>query len=259
MVRIAHQSGPGELGVAGCVEHAPVHTDAAFIGLPRLVECLDDVVVDAVSFGARDELAQHARLLDATGIGLAHVVTGAGPAELGNHDTLARMGGAQFVIELDGLIDGLSCVESVPVRQNMGGDEVDRGSKLRVLDPYRPDFAGRDRYRTLSLYTLDKPQEVVDRLFRAQRGLIADHDRIDVAVAARKRDGGLYLPLVASFIFIDPNAERDFKSELGGDRRHQLTATGRAVGADRLGIGSKDLQVGTNLLRRRAVAIVRML
>src|SRR5205823_12550689 len=99
------------------------------------------------------------------------------------------MGGAQFVIELDGLIDGLSCVESVPVRQNMGGDEVDRGSKLRVLDPYRPDFAGRDRHRTLSLYSLDQPQEVVDRLFRAQRALIADRDRIALAVAARKRHG----------------------------------------------------------------------
>src|SRR5262245_4887593 len=108
MVWIAYQSAPSELGVARGIEHAPIHTDAAFIGFPRLVECLDDVVVDAVSFSAGNELAQHARLLDAAWIGLAHVVAGAGPTELGNDDTLARMRGAQLVIELDGLINGLS-------------------------------------------------------------------------------------------------------------------------------------------------------
>ncbi len=140
---------------------------------------------------------------------MAHVVAGTGPTKLGDHDALAGMRGAQLVVELDGLVDGLSCAESVPIRQDVRGDEVDRRSKLRMLDPHRPDFAGRDWYRTLALYTLDEPYEVVDRLLRAQRGLIADHDRIDVAVAARKRDGGLYLPLVASFVFVDPNAKRD--------------------------------------------------
>src|SRR5262249_55447936 len=83
-------SGPGELGVARGVEHTPIHAHAAFMGFPRLVEGFDDVVVDAVGLGPGNELAQHARLLNASGIGLEHVVACAGPAELGDHDALAR-------------------------------------------------------------------------------------------------------------------------------------------------------------------------
>src|SRR5262249_56562898 len=147
--------------------------------------------------------------LDAAWIGLAHVVAGAGPAEFGDYDTLARMRGAQLVIELDGLINGLSCAESVPVRENVGGDEVDRGSKLWVLDPHRPNFARGDRYRTLSLYALDEPHQIINRLFGAQRGLVADHDRIDVAVAAGTPKGELHLSPVSRLLFFYPNATRN--------------------------------------------------
>ena len=69
MVGVVDQSGPAELGVARGIKHAPIHADAAFVGLPWLVEGLDDVVVDAIRLGARDEIAQHGRLLDASGIG----------------------------------------------------------------------------------------------------------------------------------------------------------------------------------------------
>src|SRR5262249_15973317 len=165
----------------------------------------------------------------------------------------------QLAIEFDGFVDGLARVESVPVRQDVGGDEIDRRCKLRMFDPHRPDFAGRDRHRTLPFDALNKPDEFVDRLLRAQRGFVTDHYSIDVAVGGRKGDGGLYFPLVAGFVLIDPDAEGDFEPELRGDRRHELTAAGRAVGADRLSIRTEDLQIGANLFRRRAVAIVRML
>ena len=70
VVGIADQPGPGELGLPRGVEHAPIGADAAFVGLPRLVEGFDEVVVDAVGLGARGEIAQHRRLLDAARIGI---------------------------------------------------------------------------------------------------------------------------------------------------------------------------------------------
>ncbi len=58
------RAGPGELRLAAAVEQAPIGADAALEGLPRLVERLDDVVVDAERLGARQERADHARLLE---------------------------------------------------------------------------------------------------------------------------------------------------------------------------------------------------
>ena len=97
VVGIVDRPGPGELGVARRVEHAPIRADAAFVGLPRLVEGFDDVVVDAEGLGARDEVAQHGRLLDAAGLALEQVVAGARPAEFGDHDALARVMRAQLL------------------------------------------------------------------------------------------------------------------------------------------------------------------
>ena len=47
----------GEFRLAVGVEHAPIGADAAFVGLPRLVERLDDRIVDAHGVGAGDEIA----------------------------------------------------------------------------------------------------------------------------------------------------------------------------------------------------------
>ena len=70
MIGIEDRSGPGEFRLARGVEQAPVGADAAFEGLPRLVERFDDVVVDAAGFGARDEVADDRGLLDAARIGV---------------------------------------------------------------------------------------------------------------------------------------------------------------------------------------------
>ncbi len=101
-----------------------------------------------------------------------------------------------------------------------------------MVDPDRPDFAGRDRHRALALDPLDEADELVDRLLRAQGRLVADDDGVDVAVAARQRNAGLDFALVAGFVLVDPDAERDLEPELGGNRRHQLAARRRAIGAD---------------------------
>ena len=190
---------------------------------------------------------------------LEHVVAAARPAELGDHDALARMRATQLVVGIDGQADDLVGRQPVPVVQDVGGDEVDRRGKFGMVDPDRPDFAGGDRDRAQALDALDDLAEFVDGLFRAQRGLVADHDRIDVAVAAGERDGGLDFLLVARLVLVDPDAERDLQPELRRDRRNEFAAAGRRIGADRVRIGTDQPEIGADLLGGRPVAVVGML
>ena len=214
-------------------------------------------------------------MLDAAGLGVVHVVAGARPAELGDDDALAGIGAAQLVVALDGAIDDLVDGRAFPIGQDMGGDEVDgRGQARHVFrllgrlfgllgighrEPDVPGFAGRDRHWALALDALDDPDEVVDRLVAAQDGLVADHDRVDVAVALGERDRGCDLALVARLVLVDPHADRDPDAEFGGNAGHELDAAGRRIGANGARIRAQQLEVGANLLRRGPVAIVGML
>jgi len=58
----------------------------------------------------------------------------------------------------------------------------------------------------LPLHPLDDLDQLVERFLGAIDRLVADYDGIDVAVAARERDGGLDFPLVTPFVLIDPDA-----------------------------------------------------
>jgi hypothetical protein len=93
--------------------------------------------------------------------------------------------------------------------------------------------------------------------FAAIDGFVADHDRVDVAALLRQVDDRAQLPLVALGIVVEPRAGRDSKAELVGDARHQFTAAGRRIGAQRVGVGRDDLQVGADLRRRRPVTGIR--
>ncbi len=93
----------------------------------------------------------------------------------------------------------------------------------------------------------------------AQHGLVADHDGAHVAVAASERDRGLDFPLIASFVFVDPDTERHAQTEFGGDPGNQFHTGGRGIGSDGTGVGTQLPQVGTNLIGGRPVAIVGML
>ena len=57
MVRIRDRSCPFELRVACGVKNSPIWADATFKDLPRLIDCFDNVVVDAVGIGTRSEVA----------------------------------------------------------------------------------------------------------------------------------------------------------------------------------------------------------
>ena len=115
---------PGELGGAIGVEQAPIGADAAFERLPGLVEGFDDIVVDPEFLRPGHELAQHHGLLHPAGLGGMAVVAGARPAEFGDDDALARMHLPQGVIMAHGLVEHVGRPDALPVRQNVGGDEV---------------------------------------------------------------------------------------------------------------------------------------
>ena len=139
----------------------------------------------------------------------------------------------------------------------MRGDEIDGGDELRMLDPRAPDFAGRDlrSFRHAALDALNLLDQVFDLLIGTVDGFVADHDGVDIAVAARKIDDGANLAfvslqdlgvcdfLVVRDVLLDPRADRRAQPEFIGDGRNEFAAVGGRVGADRAHIGRKQFQV----------------
>ena len=99
--------------------------------------------------------------------------------------------------------------------------------------------------------------ELSDRFLRPIDRLVADDDRVDVAIAPARSMAALDFPLVARLVLVDPDADRDLEPELRRDAGHQFAAAGRAVGADRLRVGREHLQIGPDLLLGRAITTVR--
>ena len=124
-VRRLDRAGKLEFRLPLGIEHAPVGADAAFEGLPRLVECLDDRVVDAHGVRACDEVADDLGLSQRIGHGGKAVETRARPAKLGDHDALAGIGLAEPLIDLHGVVDRDRARQPLPVRQDMHGKVID--------------------------------------------------------------------------------------------------------------------------------------
>src|SRR6202043_2002684 len=235
VILVDDRPGPGKFRLAGRVENAPIGPDAAFKELPGLIDRLHDVVFHADGFGAGDEVAQHHGLLEPAGNGIFQIITGAWPAEFGDHDPLAGKLVAQQLEHRDRLVHRLLVGEVFPVWQHVRGNEVDGVTELRIVAPDVPDLAGRDRHPAVErcLDPPDQLDQVIDLLLAAKHGLVADHDADDIAVALGKIDGRGDLALVAGDVLVDPGAERTLDAEFGGYRRHQFNATGRGIKPDR--------------------------
>src|SRR4051812_36988759 len=192
MLGVADRPGPGELCLAGCIKQAPIGADAAFVGLPRLVDRLDDIVVDTQSVGTSDEVADDLRLLDASGHCGMKIVTSARPAELRDDDPFTGKCKAQFLVTLYGDVNCLSGRLLAPIGQNVYRNEVDSGGQLAGVvgplgislfalflrhrgitfgEPYVPGLAGRDRYRDLAFDAVDHLDELVGRHIATQDSL----------------------------------------------------------------------------------------
>src|SRR5258707_4835807 len=105
-----------------------------------------------------------------------------------------------------------------------------------MLDPDRPDFTRCDWYRALPFHPLHQPDELVDRLFRAQRSFVAHHDCVDVAVTAGGGAGSPDFPLVAGLRFFDPEAERVLVASIRGKYLAPVAPARGGIGADGLTI-----------------------
>src|SRR6516165_6820155 len=125
MVRVDDRARPLEFLLPCRVKKTPIGSDASFKHLPRLVDRFNDVVVDPQRLRMGYKIPHHDRLLHWAGRGILEIIASAGPAELGNDDTLARKGLSQLVIDENCLIDRLTLGETLPVRQDMSRDEVD--------------------------------------------------------------------------------------------------------------------------------------
>ncbi len=113
-IRALHRPVEREFRVAPGIEQAPIGTDAAFEGLPRLVEGLDDRIFDPHRLGPGDEIAHDLRLGERARHGGLAVQSGARPAELGDHDALAGIGLPQALIVLHRMIDGGDAGNALP-------------------------------------------------------------------------------------------------------------------------------------------------
>src|SRR5215210_5878509 len=127
-----------------------------------------------------------------------------------------------------------------------------------MLHPDVPDFAGGDRHLGLALYPLNVFDEAVDLLLAAEDRFVADHDAVDVAVAAGEVDDRAHLTLVAVLVLVDPGANRRLQTELASDRRHKLDTTRRRIGADRTGGGREDFKIGSDTRGARPIVAIGM-
>src|SRR6185295_6875657 len=248
VIRVLDRPGPGEFRFARGVQNAPIGTDAAFEEFPRLNDRLDDVVFHADGFGAADEGPQRHRLLERPRVAVFQIVTGAGPAELRDYDTLARKGIAQLLIDDQRLLDRLLVGKAFPIGQDMRGDEIDRRRQFRMLQPDVPDFTRCYRNIDRSLDALDELDQVFDLLFAAVDRLVSDHDAVDVAVALGEVDGRQHLAFVAVDVLVDPGADGDLEADFIGNRGHHFDAAGRRIEPDRAGQRRQLLHVGADLV-----------
>jgi hypothetical protein len=155
VVGVDQRSGPGEFRPQRCVEDAPVRPDIALEQFLRLIDRLDDVVVDATRVGGCHEIAQQHGLADRIGHRALEIVPGAGPAELADHDFLARIFGAQLVVERERPLERGLLRHALPVGENMGEHLVDGVDELGVVDEGFPMVRCRHRNRTVPFHAPD--------------------------------------------------------------------------------------------------------
>ncbi len=258
-VRRLDGPGKGEFRITVGVEDAPIGSDAAFEGLPRLVEGLDDRVVDAHGIGAGYEVAYDRGLGERARHRVLAIKAGARPAELGDHDALARISLPQPVIDIDGMVDGERAGHAFPIGQNVHGEVVDGGSKLGVLQPNVRHLGRGHGDGDFALYPLNLGDELAHGLIRGverivavqclrpEDRLVADDDAFDVAVVLGERDRGFDLLFVLLLPFVDPDAERDAQTVFGGKRRNEVQAVADAIGPHRARIRSDSCEVRSDL------------
>ena len=117
VVGVDERSRPCKFGPQRRIEDAPIGTDVALEKFFRLIDRLDNIVVDAKNVGLRNEVAQQAGLADRTRDGALKIVPRTWPAKLPDDDFLARIGRTQPVVDRERSLDGSFLGHGLPNRE----------------------------------------------------------------------------------------------------------------------------------------------
>src|SRR5262249_34158909 len=164
VVMIGDKSTPGEFRLSSIrIEQPPMSAYGALeLALPGLVVCLDEVDAIIPASGVVDHLVHGARLIHRRWQCAFTHATGARPAEFADEHVLARKGSDHLRVNGIDMRAGMACGnrESLPIRQDMDGDEIDRAGHVAVAQPELPDIGVADRHANLCLDLADGPYEV---------------------------------------------------------------------------------------------------
>src|SRR5689334_24433181 len=232
------------------IEDAPIGPESSLVGLPRLIEGLDDRVVDAHGVGAGDEVAHHLGLDKRARHGVLAIESRARPAEFGDHDALAGISLPKFLIGMQGMVNRDRSRQALPIGKDMHGDIVDRGGEFGIFEPNRWHLGGGDWDRYFALHPLNFANEIAHRIvgvvvrivavlrLRAEGRLVAGDDAFNVPIMLNERNGSLDLALVLLLPVVDPDTERYAQTVLRGKLRHEIEAVADAIGPYRARVGS---------------------
>ena len=152
------------------------------------------------------------------------------PADLANHDLLARVRARHFVVALKRVFDRLFDRQALVVRQQVDGDVIDVLGELGVAQPHVPGLGGGHRLADRLSHAVEVADHLVDGQVAAQDHFVADHHAFDVTHAAGDVDQGLDLALVGVGAGVEPGAGGDQHVALPRQRQ-QVGHVGDAVGA----------------------------
>ena len=180
------------------------------------------------------------------------------PADLANHDLLARVRARHFVVALEGIFDRLVHRQTLVIGQQVDGDVVDVLGELGIAQPDVPGLGGRYRLADRLTDAVEVADHLVDGQVAAQDHFVADHHPFDVTHAAGDVDQGLDLALVGVGAGVEPGA--------GGDKHvafareiEQIRHVGDAVGAQAVGAAPEQVEVGGEFRTRGIGALERTL
>src|SRR6185437_4762965 len=203
------RSGPRKFWTQRRIEDTPIGADVALENFFRLIDGLDNIVVDAELVGLGNEVAQHAGLAERTRDGAFEIMTRTWPAKLPDDDPLPRICCTQFVVDRERSLDGAFLRQSLPIWDDVSEDVVHGVNEFWMVNKCLPVVGGCHRHRTLSLDAADNFSQFGRSVFMPEDCFIAHDQPGDVGVAPRQVKGGLDLALVSRLILIDPDAQRD--------------------------------------------------
>ncbi len=221
------------------VEQPPIAAHRSFPAtLPRLVIGLEKI--DAKIFLSRplENLGNETRLVDAgSQRAVAHPPV-ARPAGFADQDLLAGKGCHHLLakaVDMRGRIFGARR-NVLPIRQEMGGDEINVLAHFAVAQPELPDIGIGHRHVHARLDRADGVPKIAHRHVAAQQHFAADDQRRDhPGMILHQRDRDVDQERVLRAIASDPDAEQNLQSDPGRKLGHLVEPVVDGIGADAFG------------------------